>query len=274
MACIQEGATTSNYFTSFEVCLAHLFLLLSRLHKNIHIPDSDSSILLYQTLAVSELSHLYMYGSSHVHTTPWPSIATDMAANNPYADVAASNPYAGSNEAVVPPMPTSSSHYPPSKASKYSQEADEDKITPAKPTEEHKDENTTVEAQEDTNASGEDERKDAAPNIVPFATDLERNVESGGYVLDEASYRKKHGLHPDVLVKKTRDGKKVLIPQPSNSRDDPLNWSRGQKLAILVVLVVDAFSADYSAATGASALLAQADEWHITPDKVNHATAG
>lgn len=33
-------------------------------------------------------------------------------------------------------------------------------------------------------------------------------------------------------------------------------------------------TSDYSAATGASALLAQAEEWHISPNTVNHATAG
>jgi hypothetical protein len=273
MACIQEGATTSNYFTSFEVCLAHLFLLLSRLHKNIHIPDSDSSILLYQTLAVSELSHLYMYGSSHVHTTPWPKIATDMADNTwPH-------PFASSNEAVVPPMPVpamspSSSHYPQSEASKYSQEAVEDRVPPVPPVDQNRFKTTTAEEQYKT-SSGEEERKDGPNNVVPFATDIERNVdESGSYMLDEASYRHKHGLHPDVVVKKTKDGKKVLIPQPKDSRDDPLNWSPMKKRAIMVVLVVNAFTAYYSAATGASASSAQAEEWDINTDKVNPATAG
>lgn len=40
------------------------------------------------------------------------------------------------------------------------------------------------------------------------------------------------------------------------------------------MMAVCASSADYSAATGASALLAQAAEWHISPNEVNHATAG
>ncbi|KPI45407.1 uncharacterized protein AB675_479 [Cyphellophora attinorum] len=182
------------------------------------------------------------------------------------------HPFASSNEAVVPAMPTSSSRYPPTEASKYSQEADEDRITPVPPVEQNKDNTATRE--EEQYKTSEEERKDAATNIVPFATDLERNVESGVYVLDEAAYRLKHGLHPEVVVKKTKDGKKVLIPQPTDSRDDPLNWPRTQKMAILVMLVVNAFTADYAAATGTSAIVAQAEEWQISPDKVNHATAG
>ena len=103
--------------------------------------------------------------------------------------------------------------------------------------------------------------------------DLERVGETQGYILDEAQLKEKLGLAPDVSLKKSDKGV-VLIPQPSDDPEDPLNWSPVKKGLILLVLAVNACTADYSAATGASALLPQATEWHISPDEVNHATAG
>ncbi len=103
--------------------------------------------------------------------------------------------------------------------------------------------------------------------------DLDRVGETEGYVLDEAQLKAKLGLAPDVALKKSKKGV-VLIPQPTEDPEDPLNWPRWKKSLILVVIAVNACTADYSAATGASALIPQAEEWHISPNTVNHATAG
>lgn len=105
------------------------------------------------------------------------------------------------------------------------------------------------------------------------AVDLDRVGETEGYVLDEAKLKAKLGLAPDVALKKSSKGV-VLIPQPTDDPQDPLNWPRWKKSAILLVVAVNACTADYSAATGGSALLPQAQEWHISPNEVNHATAG
>ncbi|KAK5076937.1 hypothetical protein LTR64_005583 [Lithohypha guttulata] len=103
--------------------------------------------------------------------------------------------------------------------------------------------------------------------------DLERLGEQHGYALDETVLKQQLGLPADAVLKKDSTGR-VLIPQPSDDPRDPLNWSVLQKRLVLVMLAVASFTCDYSAATGASALLAQAAQWHITPDTVNHATAG
>lgn len=110
-------------------------------------------------------------------------------------------------------------------------------------------------------------------NTNVAALDLERVGETQGYILDEAQLKEKLGLAPDAVLKKGKHDV-VLIPQPSDDPEDPLNWSPTKKALILVVLAVVACTADYSAATGGSALLPQAQEWHISPDEVNHATAG
>lgn len=103
--------------------------------------------------------------------------------------------------------------------------------------------------------------------------DLERLGETEGYALDEVVLKQHLGLAPDAVLKKSPKGI-VLIPQPSDNPNDPLNWSAWKKRSILIMLACAAFTSDYSAATGASALLAQAQTWQISPNTVNHATAG
>lgn len=103
--------------------------------------------------------------------------------------------------------------------------------------------------------------------------DLERLGEQHGYALDETVLKHQLGLPPDAVLKKDSTGR-VLIPQPSDSPLDPLNWSVWKKRSILIMLAIASFTCDYSAATGASALLVQAETWHISPNTVNHATAG
>ena len=127
---------------------------------------------------------------------------------------------------------------------------------------------TIVSTSSQSSVSGETKAEASFPQIV----DLDRAGETGGYVLDEAVLKKQLGLAPDAVLKKR--GNVVLIPQPTDDPEDPLNWPEWKKHLILLVIAVTGCTADYSAATGASALLPQAEEWHISPNIVNRATAG
>ena len=74
---------------------------------------------------------------------------------------------------------------------------------------------------------------DAASDDSPtsFCLEVDEIQEAlDGYVLDPA-------LYPDNAsgLKLSDDGKKVLIPQPTDSPDDPLNWSYWKKAMTLVV---------------------------------------
>jgi hypothetical protein len=122
-------------------------------------------------------------------------------------------------------------------------------------------------------SSGEPNSNEKGAAKTTAAIDLDRVAEQEGYVLDEARLREKFGLAPDVPLKKSKKGD-VLIPQPTDDPEDPLNWSRWKKAAILLFIGVSAATSDYSAATGASALIPQAEQWRISPNTVNHATAG
>ena len=75
----------------------------------------------------------------------------------------------------------------------------------------------------------------------------EGNEALEGYVLDPSHYA------GDVSTLKTSaDGKFILIPQPLDSEDDPLNWSPRRKWVFVAIIAYIAALADY---TGGSAII-------------------
>ncbi|KAK2795185.1 hypothetical protein FQN52_006111 [Onygenales sp. PD_12] len=96
---------------------------------------------------------------------------------------------------------------------------------------------------------------------------LEADGEKEGYVLDTS-------LAQDRGLQATKDGRTILIPQPSASPMDPLNWSSFKKHLILIVISMTAFLPDYGSATGAVTLIPQAVQWAMTEDNVNHSQVG
>lgn len=122
-------------------------------------------------------------------------------------------------------------------------------------------------------SSGDNTANEKGTAHTAATLDLDRIGETEGYVLDEDRLREKFGIAAGVPLKKSKEGI-VLIPQPTDDPEDPLNWSRLKKAAILLVIGLSAATSDYSAATGASALLPQAQHWRISPNEINHATAG
>ncbi|KAJ5750818.1 hypothetical protein N7533_007846 [Penicillium manginii] len=99
------------------------------------------------------------------------------------------------------------------------------------------------------------------------AVDLEAIGEREGYILDTT-------LAQNQDLKTTADGKTILIPQPSDSPNDPLNWSPFRKHLILIIISCTAFLPDYGSATGAVTLVPQGKEWNMDPNVVNHSQVG
>jgi hypothetical protein len=91
--------------------------------------------------------------------------------------------------------------------------------------------------------------------------EIGQNIES---VANLHEYKESEGYIADVdeahrgILKLARDGHTVLIPQPSDSPADPLNWSPIKKHVILFIISFAAFLPDYGSATGAVTLLPQA----------------
>lgn len=86
-----------------------------------------------------------------------------------------------------------------------------------------------------------------APVSVENIRINEGNEALEGYVLDPSHYA------GDVSTLKTSaDGRFILIPQPLDSNDDPLNWSPRRKWVIVAIIAYIAALADY---TGGSAII-------------------
>jgi hypothetical protein len=60
-------------------------------------------------------------------------------------------------------------------------------------------------------------------------------------------------------LKITADQDGVLVPQPSDDPQDPLNWSYGKKNAVLAIVIACSFLPDYGSVTGAATLTLQAE---------------
>lgn len=60
------------------------------------------------------------------------------------------------------------------------------------------------------------------------------------------------------MIKTAKDGQTVLIPQPSDDPNDPLNWNPLKKHITLIVIAVVAFMADFGSSMGAVTVLPQA----------------
>ncbi|KAH0371359.1 MFS general substrate transporter, partial [Aureobasidium melanogenum] len=99
--------------------------------------------------------------------------------------------------------------------------------------------------------------------------DLHGYDDSEGYLAEVNTHEAQ--AHP---VKTTKDGHVVLIPQPSDSPQDTLNWSKVKKHVVLLVVSFAALLPDYGSATGAVTLIPQAADWHMSPDTVNHSQVG
>ena len=63
----------------------------------------------------------------------------------------------------------------------------------------------------------------------------------------------------------------MLVPQPTDDPDDPLNWSDFKKHIILVTVGLLAFDADFSGSAGGSIVVVQGRDWNMTPNHVNYA---
>jgi hypothetical protein len=89
---------------------------------------------------------------------------------------------------------------------------------------------------------------------TPSELDLDEIGEVNGYIVDVSALTDKSLAE---RLKLAPDGHTILIPQPSDDPNDPLNWSWQKKHIILIIIGMTAFLPDYGSATGAVALIPQ-----------------
>lgn len=96
-------------------------------------------------------------------------------------------------------------------------------------------------------ASSDNYPEKAQPLSAATAEVNEVNEALEGYVLDPSKYA--NGV---ARSKTTDDGQYVLIPQPLDTSNDPLNWYPRKKALVLTIIAYIASLADY---TGGTAIL-------------------
>jgi hypothetical protein len=94
---------------------------------------------------------------------------------------------------------------------------------------------------------------DGKPPVQSTSAGIDEDEEAlEGYVVDPSRYP-----NNAAGLKTTPDGRYVLIPQPLDTPDDPLNWSSRKKWLIVWIMAYIAFLADYTGGTAIITVIPQ-----------------
>lgn len=75
-------------------------------------------------------------------------------------------------------------------------------------------------------------------------------------------------------LKKTRDGRTILIPQPTDDPLQSLNWSWRKKHIVLAVLTYCTLMTDMTSAWAIPLVITQAEYWNTTPNNIGRNLSG
>jgi hypothetical protein len=89
-----------------------------------------------------------------------------------------------------------------------------------------------------------------------------------GYAADVERFSTESGA-----IKTAKDGRTILIPQPSDDHNDPLNWSSWKKHAVLLTISFVSFLPDFGTAFGSVTQIPQAKYWHIPVPTIQESVA-
>lgn len=125
-------------------------------------------------------------------------------------------------------------------------------------------EEKTVEAPVDTeksvNSTSTEEHLSRPQNV-----DIETAANTDGlYVVKDA----------DLGLKLAKDGSTVLIPQPSDDNEDPLNWSWLRKHKAFFALLLPSLLTDWGMTWGTTMFEAQSITWNMSIPDVARSTSG
>ncbi|KAJ6453745.1 MFS general substrate transporter [Mycena sanguinolenta] len=96
---------------------------------------------------------------------------------------------------------------------------------------------------------------------------------AGRLVIDPAEAKIEFGETVASRLKLSRDGTKVLWPQPTDSPDDPQNWSDRRKLTLLIIITLAAIVPDFDSGIGIAAIFKLAVQYNTNPNHINNLTS-
>ncbi|KAJ5923773.1 MFS transporter [Penicillium verhagenii] len=112
----------------------------------------------------------------------------------------------------------------------------------------------------------------ATPSEKPLepALTLDEEAEAlNGYVIDPSRYP-----NNAARLKTSSDDQFVLIPQPLDSPDDPLNWAENKKRWIIAVIAFIALLADYTGGSAIICVIPQSIQWGLAQAQAQKAIVG
>ncbi|KZS87001.1 MFS general substrate transporter [Sistotremastrum niveocremeum HHB9708] len=96
---------------------------------------------------------------------------------------------------------------------------------------------------------------------------------AGRLVVDPEEAKIEFGEAVASKLKLSRDGHKVLWPQPTDLREDPQNWSDRRKNILLLISVLAAIVPDFDSGIGIASIFALATQYNTTPNAINNITS-
>ncbi|KAJ7198622.1 major facilitator superfamily domain-containing protein [Mycena haematopus] len=96
---------------------------------------------------------------------------------------------------------------------------------------------------------------------------------AGRLVVDPEEAKVEFGETFASRLKLSADGTKVLWPQPTDSPDDPQNWSDRHKSLLLVIITLAAVVPDFDSGIGIAAIFKLAVQYDTTPGVINNLTS-
>ncbi|KII84675.1 hypothetical protein PLICRDRAFT_357180 [Plicaturopsis crispa FD-325 SS-3] len=110
----------------------------------------------------------------------------------------------------------------------------------------------------------------ADPNVDLYSY---HEKQAGRLVVDPGEAMIELGPALASKLKLTEDGTKVLWPQPTDSADDPQNWSSRRKALQLFVITLTSIVPDFVSGTGIASIFALAKEFDTTTGVINNLTS-
>ncbi|KAJ7201676.1 MFS general substrate transporter [Mycena pura] len=96
---------------------------------------------------------------------------------------------------------------------------------------------------------------------------------AGRLVIDPAEAKIEFGEAFASRLKISRDGTKVLWPQPTDSPDDPQNWSDRRKSLQLIIITLAAIVPDFDSGIGIAGIFKLAEQYDTTTGVINNLTS-
>ncbi|KAK0458782.1 major facilitator superfamily domain-containing protein [Desarmillaria tabescens] len=119
---------------------------------------------------------------------------------------------------------------------------------------------------------------DDAPSVVlQEDTDVDlatfHELHAGRLVIDPAEAKIEFGEAFASKLKLSRDGTKVLWPQPTDSTRDPQNWSNTRKSIHLFIVTLASIVPDFDSGIGIASLFPLAEQYGTTTGVINNLTS-